>query len=155
MMFAAISRVTLPEWSDWEEEIKSCPELQELMQKVVLQPVEQQKYAIKHGFLYKGQGLVLPRKFSRNPTILAEFHISLQGGHSGFFKTYKRIAGVFYWIGMKQDIKNFIMQCQQNKVETLAPAGLLQPIPIPTKVWTEVSMDFIGGLPRAENMTQS
>lgn len=153
MMFASVFRVTLPEWSDWEEEIKSCSELQDQMQKVVLQPAEQQKFSIKNGFLYRGKGLVLPRKFSRIPTILAEFHSSLQGGHSGFFRTFKRIAGVFYWAGMKQDIKNYIMscqQCQQSKVETLAPAGLLQPIPIPTRVWTEISMDFIGDLPRAE-----
>lgn len=32
MIFAAISHVTLPEWSDWEEEIQSCPKLQELLQ---------------------------------------------------------------------------------------------------------------------------
>lgn len=75
----------------------------------------------------------------------------LQGGHSGFFRTYKRVAGVFYWQGMKNDIKQFITQChqcQQSKTKTLAPAGLLQPLPIPSKVWSEISMDFIGGLPR-------
>lgn len=52
---------------------------------------------------------------------------------------------------MKRDIKDYIMkcqQCQQSKVETLAPAGLPEPLPIPTKVWTDISMNFIGGLPR-------
>lgn len=85
MIFAAISSVTLPEWADWEEEIRSCPQLQELLQQVALKPAEQQQFTIKQGFLYKGKSLVLPRKFSKIPTILSEFHTSLQGGNSGFF----------------------------------------------------------------------
>lgn len=121
------------------------------MQQVVLKAAGIQKLSIKQGFLYKGTGLVLPKKFSKIPTILVEFTASLQWGHSGFFRTYKRITGVYYWAGMKQDIKDYIMQCQQrqqSKIETLAPVGLLQSLPITTKVWTEIFMDFIGGLPR-------
>lgn len=51
---------------------------------------------------------------------------------------------------MKKDIKEFVFNCvtcQQQKYETLALAGLLQPLPIPSRVWTDISKDFIVGLP--------
>jgi hypothetical protein len=51
---------------------------------------------------------------------------------------------------MRADIKRFVRECnicQENKHETILLAGLLQPLPIPTRVWSDISMDFIEGLP--------
>lgn len=54
---------------------------------------------------------------------------------------------------MRKDIKDFVMQCevcQRNKSKTLAPTGLLQPLSVLTQVWSDIFMDFIGGLPKVK-----
>ena len=51
---------------------------------------------------------------------------------------------------MYQSVKEHVAACdtcQKTKSKTMAPAGLLQPLHIPNRVWEDISMDFIDGLP--------
>jgi hypothetical protein len=51
---------------------------------------------------------------------------------------------------MCKDIKKFVRECsvcQENKHEIVISPGLLQPLLIPNRVWFDISMDFIEGLP--------
>lgn len=43
--------------------------------------------------------------------------------------------------------------CQENKNELTPSPGLLQPLTIPTQVWTDISLDFIEGLPKSHGFT--
>ena len=52
---------------------------------------------------------------------------------------------------MKREIARYVAECdvcQRVKAEHLKPVGTLQPLPIPSWKWENISMDFITGLPR-------
>lgn len=88
--------------------------------------------------------------------MIAEFHEGYNGGHAGVARTHKRVFRSFAWPGMKKDIKTVVSTChicQQNHYETVNPPGLLQPNVIPEKAWTQISMDFIEGLPKVAGKT--
>ena len=72
------------------------------------------------------------------------------GGHSGVYVTYKKLKAVVYWKHTKTDIASYLAAChfcQRHKPDNTAYPGLLQPFPIPQRIWTDISMDFIEGLP--------
>ncbi|KAM2118243.1 hypothetical protein ACFX1R_011686 [Malus domestica] len=107
-------------------------------------------YSIDNGFLCYKKRIMLGPTSDWKVKIIAEHHSTPSSGHQGVLKTYQRIKRRFYWKGMKHDIRQFIAECstcQQNKIENISPPGLLQPLPIPQRVWSDISMDFIVGLP--------
>lgn len=53
-------------------------------------------------------------------------------------------------------VKQFVKECdicQRYKPELVAYPGLIQPLPIPTRVWSDISMDFIESLPKSHGKT--
>jgi len=81
---------------------------------------------------------------------MEELHDAPFSGHKGTAKTLAALQRLYWWPGMTGDIAKYVktcLLCQRNKASTKKPAGLLQPLPIPTDRWSEVTMDFITGLP--------
>ena len=51
---------------------------------------------------------------------------------------------------MKKAVLQYVAECdicQRNKNKTVATPGLLQPLPVPSRLWNDISMDFIEGQP--------
>lgn len=70
----------------------------------------------------------------------------------GIAKTLQRLQQNFFWTGMMDDVHRYVSQClicQQKKYETKKSAGLLQPLPIPSTIWEDLSLDFITSLPQS------
>lgn len=56
---------------------------------------------------------------------------------------------------MKGTIHDFVRRCdigQRQKYMASSPEGLLQPLPIPHKIWEDISIDFIIGLPKSKGI---
>ncbi|KAK8994844.1 hypothetical protein V6N11_045913 [Hibiscus sabdariffa] len=85
---------------------------------------------------------------------MTECHDSKWAGHPGMHRTLALVTDQYYWPHMDRDIEAYVktcLICQQDKVETKKPMGLLQPLPIPERPWESISLDFIIGLPNTDN----
>ena len=109
------------------------------------------KYYWSNGKLQRKGKLVVGQDNSMKQELLLHFHASSSTGHSGVY-TVKRLAAVVYWKGMWKDVREFVRTCstcQCYKPENRPTLGLLQPLPMPAGVFTNITMDFIGGLPKS------
>ncbi|KAJ9555024.1 hypothetical protein OSB04_009638 [Centaurea solstitialis] len=150
-----LSNLSIPQWIEWEgfkEEIKGDAFLMKI--KIDLEANEEahKGFRIHHDLLYYKDRLVLPRKSTWVQKLFKEFHATPVGGHTGESRTYQRMASELFWVGMRKDISKMVSECeicQRNKVLSGSPAGLLQPLALPTMVWSDITMDFIEGLPKS------
>ncbi|XP_038972753.1 uncharacterized protein LOC103696780 isoform X1 [Phoenix dactylifera] len=149
----ALHALSRPVFDIWEEIRTANQEdhyLQQKIQQLEATPDRMKNYQFRGGILYYKDRVLIPPSSPLGVRLMEEFHNTKIGGHSGTLRTYKRISQAFYWESMKKDIQKFVAECvvcQQHKYETQVPAGLLQPLPVPTQVWEDISMDFIEGLP--------
>jgi len=133
-----------------KKELKSDKEWASLITDIEQGKYTGSEFTLSQGLLYKNGRLVIPRGSPFIPNLLEQFHTSVTGGHEGALKTSKRLTSVVYWPGMRQDVVKYIKSCQichENKYSTLSPAGMLSPLPIPHQIWSDISLDFIEGLP--------
>uniref|UniRef100_A0A3B3SBH5 Gypsy retrotransposon integrase-like protein 1 n=1 Tax=Paramormyrops kingsleyae TaxID=1676925 RepID=A0A3B3SBH5_9TELE len=77
-------------------------------------------------------------------------------GHPGVSATQRLVSRRYWWPRWQQEVRAFVdscPECARNKSSNLSPAGLLQPLPVPSRPWSHVVMDFITDLPRSAGKT--
>lgn len=101
-------------------------------------------------WLHKGK-VVVPNNTALKQQIMHACHDSPASGHPGSKRTLERVQRLFWWPAVAKDVDSYVRacdSCQRMKSSTQAPAGLLQPLPIPNRRWESISMDLVTGLPR-------
>ncbi|KAL0179864.1 hypothetical protein M9458_025306 [Cirrhinus mrigala] len=88
--------------------------------------------------------------------VLQWVHTSLSAGHPGISRTLHLVKNSFWWPSMTADTSTFVKSCQicaQSKTPKELPSGLLQPLPIPQRPWSHLSIDFVTDLPPSQGFT--
>jgi hypothetical protein len=127
---------------------------QDLLAQLAVTSPNADGFSLDNGVIRQDNKIWIGHNSALQTKLIATFHASAIGGHSGSQVTYMKLKQVFTWKGLKMDVEKFVKQCsicQKAKHGQQHPAGLLQPLPIPDGAWKGVSMDFIEGLPVSDN----
>ncbi|KAI5426518.1 hypothetical protein KIW84_032089 [Lathyrus oleraceus] len=106
--------ISYPQWTDSKknlDEVKDDPKIQDMIQTVLSAPDSKPGYSVKQGVLFYHGRLVLSPKSPSIPLLLEEFHCIPTGGHSGFLRTYRKLADNLYWLGMQKSVREFVRAC--------------------------------------------
>ncbi|KAM9506098.1 uncharacterized protein ACWYII_048073 isoform 2-T2 [Salvelinus alpinus] len=88
--------------------------------------------------------------------VLQWAHSAKLAGHPGVRGTLASIRQRFWWPTQERDTRRFVAACSdcaQTKSGNSPPAGRLRPLPIPSRPWSQIALDFITGLPSSAGRT--
>ncbi len=95
------------------------------------------------------QGLQYVTRTQRTPLIHST-HTSLDTGHPGANGTLSLLKDRFWWPNMARDVRRFVQGCSDcaiSKSPPHLPSGKLLPLPVPSRPWSHLGVDFITDLP--------
>lgn len=97
--------------------------------------------------------VAVPAVPSLRQKILHECHDTVTNAHLGPEKTLYAVCRRFWWPRMRKHTEVYVQTCpvcQRIKADRRKPAGLLQPLAVPSCAWESIAMDFVMDLPKCQ-----
>ncbi|QRV97825.1 Transposon Ty3-I Gag-Pol polyprotein [Ceratobasidium sp. AG-Ba] len=143
------------------DKIKDKYESHNLFAKVLKNPSQFKNFELIDGIIYikqnSGKAVCVPNidvngRRAREEAIRST-HDMLR--HAGTRKTLYGMRGRVWWDSMVSDVKEYCQSCvtcATAKTTTQSKLGLLTPLKRPEIPWERISIDFVGPLPKSENI---
>ena len=106
--------------------------------------------------LYKNRWYIL-NDANIKKRILYDNHDSKLVGSFGIFKTLEHLKQNYHWPKIAEEVQNYVRSyntCQRDKASRYKKYALLDPLEVPYRPWSFISMDWIVELPESRGCTQ-
>lgn len=103
-----------------------------------------------HGTLLWRGVMWLPSWEPLTTAVIQRAHDSPMAGHPGKNTTFQILRRDYHWDGMSADVTRFVRNCHCFAAHPSRQKrqGLLQPLPVADRFWSQISMDFMTNLPQ-------
>ncbi|KAK3569123.1 hypothetical protein QTP86_024496 [Hemibagrus guttatus] len=98
--------------------------------------------------------LFVPSQFRTQ--VMRWVHEAPSSGHPGTRRSAQLVSRQFWWPSLGSDVEDFVRQCAtcaQAWTSRQRPEGLLEPLPVPRRPWSHLSVDFLTDLPDSGGFT--
>ncbi|KAK3563471.1 hypothetical protein QTP86_030077 [Hemibagrus guttatus] len=88
--------------------------------------------------------------------VMQWIHEAPSSGHPGIRRPTQLVHRCFWWLSLASDVEGYVRSCPtcaQARTSRQLPEGLLEPLPIPQRPWSHLSVDFLTDLPDSGGYT--
>jgi RNase H-like domain found in reverse transcriptase/Reverse transcriptase (RNA-dependent DNA polymerase)/Integrase zinc binding domain/gag-polyprotein putative aspartyl protease/Chromo (CHRromatin Organisation MOdifier) domain len=114
------------------------------------------KWEFRHKLWFDSEGkVVVPQHGDLRQRLVAAHHATPFSGHQGRERTLELVRRNYSWKGIAKDVAEYVAtchECQINKPRVNKPHGKLVPLQIPERPWSDITVDFVTGLPPTGEM---
>ena len=143
------------------ERVRKGYENDKLFAKIIANPTHFKYFQYENGMLYTTNRIgepvlciprIVTKEYSLTAIIIDQAHKII--GHFGPQRTADYIRRWYWWPRIGQEVEAFCNTCgtcQATKDSNRVPVGLLHSLPIPSRPWGSIAMDFVGPFPKSNN----